>query len=326
LSSVLLVETLENGYRIFEATIPANIFTWIKFADPTGSPKTNNIPLEGFETGTCFYFESGVHESFMYGIDPLPEIEVTHVTYYFATDTDASAYYAYVWEDGGHELADWPGTEMSYIETSSNGYDIYGFDVLEGEYDHIIFSGTDSQPKTPNIPLSGVLADTVFYIDGILYGTYIFGTQDGPDLGGDEDRPDLDIEGTIIYYFETDTTYDTYYAYAWKDSGSKNATYPGEAMTFVETLENGHDLYMIRLDATRGWQYIKFSANDNELKSPTIELAEIAHRTIFLLDGTSYLYGDSPEEPEERPDLCKSRDVSHLIDSHFLQYKHACQQ
>lgn len=72
----------------------------------------------------------------------------------------------------------------------------------------------------------------------------------------------------------------TVYAYCWDDMDNKNAEWPGEAMTYLDTNEYGEDRYVY--DVPAGLTYIIFTDGTNQ--SVNISLTEQLDFGFYLLD------------------------------------------
>ena len=199
--------------------------------------------------------------------------------------------YAFYGEEGGETtgtpVGEYPGVEMTYVETNSFGQDIYSYEI-PADVDFIKFSdGGMNNDRTANVPNS-MLKDSIgFYLEGDganskweldAIKTYEYVEKEDPSetesTPAETETTPAETETTPA---ETETTpaetepeVETYTvkfvngakwaevrAYAWNDS----ATWPGVPMTKTGEKVNGFDVYEVTFDVA--YQNIIFNNNNN---------------------------------------------------------------
>ena len=192
--------------------------------------------------------------------------------------------YAFYGEEGGETtgtpVGEYPGVEMTYVETNSFGQDIYSYEI-PADVDFIKFSdGGMNNDRTANVPNS-MLKDSIgFYLEGDgannkweldAIKTYEYVAKEDPSetetTPAETETTPAETETTPA---ETEPEVETYTvkfvngakwaevrAYAWNDS----ATWPGVPMTKTGEKVNGFDVYEVTFDVA--YQNIIFNNNNN---------------------------------------------------------------
>lgn len=104
------------------------------------------------------------------------------------------------------------------------------------------------------------------------------------DIDTDTGTGDIDPgpDGEFTVYFENNKSWTKVNAYAWNNSGGKNAGWPGAAMEFVRKGDNGFDIYKITLDGSV-YKFIIF--NDGNNQTVDIKLPSDVDGKVYYLNG-----------------------------------------
>ena len=154
--------------NIYSAQVDSS-YTGIVFNDGSGSDsaKTDDLSIPGdgqmFSNGSWTTYDpnnGGGNDDPYY--PPVGEGR----TVYFSNVNKWDAVYAYCWNDGGGQNAEWPGVTMTLVE-EDNGYgqQVYSYTV-SSEYSYIIFSnGQGTQCADINL---NEVADNGFYLTDVI--------------------------------------------------------------------------------------------------------------------------------------------------------------
>jgi len=125
--------------------------------------------------------------------------------------------------------------------------------------------------------------------------------------------------GTINYYALRDTYYftnnkkwDNVYLYAWNNSSSNNASWPGKKIEKIGTNDNGESIYRVKFNSVGEFKNIIFNSGSNSNQTVDIALHDYMYNG-FYIDGSSdgkytvgnydYDSGNIPEEPTNHDNL-----------------------
>ena len=122
--------------------------------------------------------------------------------------------YCYFWNNSGNGGA-WPGKAMTYDETLG----LYYYDIPAG-YVNVIFNGGNGKPQSADL--------TVPTDDKVVYNNAVKGWGV---LGGVAEEPEV----TTVYVKNT-ANWSTVYCYACTDGWAAETAWPGNAMTYDESL------------------------------------------------------------------------------------------
>ena len=122
--------------------------------------------------------------------------------------------YCYFWNNSGNGGA-WPGKAMTYDETLG----LYYYDIPAG-YVNVIFNGGSGKPQSADL--------TVPTDDKVVYNNAVKGWGV---LGGVAEEPEV----TTVYVKNT-ANWSTVYCYACTDGWAAETAWPGNAMTYDESL------------------------------------------------------------------------------------------
>ena len=109
-------------------------------------------------------------------ITPDPSGEI--ITIYFSAPNNAywgEKTYVYFWPDGSD--GDWPGVEMTYVETNEYGQKVFTIEVDLGQYQNAIFHNNNGW-QTVDVKIAGSANNTGWYIinnDGNAVDSFIYG-------------------------------------------------------------------------------------------------------------------------------------------------------
>lgn len=191
-----------------------------------------------------------------------PPVEEPPYTYYFEKpDYWNEPVYAHIWPSGSTGT-EWPGLEMEYVSTQSNGNKIYKVEVTSdlpfySNHSRIIFNDYGSN-QTVNLTIDKEINNNQIYMHQPAYrrsSTEQFLSINKFTSG------DLVFTGSDVY------------AYVWKDSGgtiTQLASWPGIKIT-GNLLDATYGIYYIKVDATIGYNYIIFhDGNGHQTKDLSI--------------------------------------------------------
>ncbi len=165
--------------------------------------------------------------------------DVDNIAYLSLPSGWSTPVYCYAYDDNSNQNAAWPGEAMTY--DSSTGYYYYTLpDDLDCPY--VIF--TDTSNQYPGANQTGLQ----FTTDGSwLYKDGTWSTYSGGSSSNDDEIPD-------VIYLQNDYGWSTVVAYMWNSSSLVNNTWPGVAMTLVDSdegiysIETSSDYDMIIFD------------------------------------------------------------------------------
>ena len=241
------------------------------------------------------------------------EAPATTVTVYFTNNKGWENVYIYGFygvEDEiatGEPLGAYPGTKMTFADTNSYGQDIYSAEV-PADIDYIKFAdGTDANNRTNNIGKDKIADNAGFYLTEVIsgtkwnYDTFTYEPETSDTTAtpattpatGDEPAttaPVVTEPATteapakgITVRFSNNRGWDAVRVHYW---GAEETTWPGVAMTKVDTNEYGQDVYEITLP--EGTVGVVFNNNNNGQQ--TVDVTPV--------DGTGY-YCDGDNTPYE---------------------------
>ncbi len=203
------------------------------------------------------------------------------ITLYFRNDwkwTDVSVYY---WGSSGTNPS-WYGIPMTFVETGSDGNDIYSAEV-PADIAGFIFNGlkddgSGNRDQSPD--LSGAKDGDAYYMhwDGANKCSKFDYT---PSSGEDEE------DDTITLYFRNDWKWTDVSVYYWGSSGT-NPGWHGIPMTFVETGSDGNDIYSAEVPADiTGFIFngLKDDGSGNRDQSPDLSGAKDGDAYYMHWDG-----------------------------------------
>lgn len=196
--------------------------------------------------------------------------EKTSVTVYFSNAKSWENVYAYVWKEGGANLANWPGEKMTNTGKTVEGYQIYSYEVpLNGGYNRIIFSIGNSTNQTDNLTLDD---SKPFY-----YYKY------------DDARSDIaNTTGVKTIYFTNRFTWHQVNFYVWdKAQGTENSAFPGKIMDYVEDNSYGQRVYRYRYPIGKYAAAI-FNSGSPEAKTENINISQDVNNQGYYIKDNSY--------------------------------------
>lgn len=211
--------------------------------------------------------------------DPEPDPEIEYMTIYFENNwswTDSTIYY---WGSAGTN-PEWPGLEMTYVDTTENGADRYTIEVPT-DIAGMTFVGTGGYGEEQCADI------TEGWYDGICYYmTYDSETNTKP-AGSYEYAPIPVPENFTVYFVDSVDNFSTVYAYAYTGDDTA-AEEPGFEMTRTEyvTSEGGY-VYSYTFD--KEYENIIFSGINvvNELQQ-TAELEFTANKYCYWMTEVWY--------------------------------------
>ena len=153
-------------------------------------------------------------------------------TIIFSNNKNFSNIHIYYWSDA-EQPVEWPGVEMTYLDTNEYGEQRYTFEMPEGMTNYIISDGTQ---QTVDIPFTG--STGVYMTDLDSEGHYMvdfYEIEGGTGGGGGDDHHD--DQG---YFLLTDNFgWGSAYVYAWDADGNAiNGEWPGASQ--AETVTNDY--------------------------------------------------------------------------------------
>ncbi|MBQ2944272.1 MAG: CotH kinase family protein, partial [Ruminococcus sp.] len=240
-----------------------------------------------------------------------PVVEKEYITVYFTNNWAFKNVDIHYW--GGFEGTEWPGTAMTFVEINGNNEAIYSAEI-PADTTGLLFRGEHDQQE-------GVMRQTADITEGIVDGAgwYCVEEVDGkinvgtytyvptPDTTDDEqettapDSSEDDSEPTttepvvepeyITIYFSNAWAWKEVSVHYWGSNFEADTSWPGKAMTYLETNEYDQDIYTATIPADVDG--INFTGLDGET------LKQSAN--ITPEDGYGY-YMDWSEEEGEHTD------------------------
>lgn len=208
--------------------------------------------------------------------DPTEGPSADTITVYFENNWKWEDSKIYWYGNQTGNVLEWPGVEMTYVETNADGNDIYSIEV-PADIQGIVFSGGGEQSEDVLIGwFDGVCyymlwdeesqtKNAVAYEYGPVNPDETEPTEEPtePTEAPDETEPTEPTGGEVpsetytVYYVDSGWLGNVY-AYAWTDGKGSNDYWPGEAMVLTDIVSpDGSPVYSYT--ATTLYEYVIFS-------------------------------------------------------------------
>ena len=190
--------------------------------------------------------------------------EVKDITVYFRNNLKWQEVYINYWFTGEQEHT-WHSVEMTYVETTAYGDDIYSAVIPSNVYG-IMFCMESYDISTMDIT-DGIVDNAGFYCGDLFFGRYIPETftyeksevvttttaikettteQTAPT------KPKEKMDTNITIYFSNNVSWTKVNAYLYNEStGEQNAQWPGKEMTYLTTNDYGEKIYKMDVDVAK---------------------------------------------------------------------------
>jgi hypothetical protein len=271
-------------------------FYYVIFHDSSaGLLNTPSLDLRGLPSGVCFRTSNNTETSpysyYLYD-------EKTEIDYYYQSSVALSGdFYAYFYD--GLVLGPTP---MAFVEMTETNQYLY-VTTIDQVYNYVVFRGYDDAEtylESPEIALADHPENTVFYLTGSGYDSYLY-------------EPTIE---TLTYYFETKNPARIQYAYL--RDGAVNNGWPGVVMDTLGTDTEGVRTYRITFESNL-WTEIRFINNNSSILTEYVPLAIYPSETVFYeIDNVVDGYPYETERPYEIPDVEYPNTITYFFETQVV--------
>lgn len=164
-------ETVEMEYAytnylnepIYSVTFDYNEYGMIRFMD-IDNIGVSTVNIDVGDDGTGYYLTTGKDSSSWKVGTYNPDVR----TIYFTNTGNWSDVRAYLWKSGTTQDNLWHGAPMLYVNTNSDGTDVYSITLDYKEYDSVVFNDFNSNNQTVDIQIGD--SGTCYYLSGNKIG------------------------------------------------------------------------------------------------------------------------------------------------------------